>query len=154
MFQFKNIIVPTDFSELSYTAFPFARDIADKYQANLHVIHVLDDNPNTAGFKYENISKEELLKKLTVESENKLAESLAYFGDDIYSPVITMLKYGEDYKEIIKYSQEINSELIVIATHGRSGLVESVLGSVAQKVIRHAKCPVLVTTPEGILKSS
>ena len=58
-----------------------------------------------------------------------------------------VLKKGNDYNEIVKYSKDHKIDLIVIATHGRTGLLHTLLGSVAEKVIRYAKCPVLVITP-------
>ena len=61
----------------------------------------------------------------------------------------TILRKGLDYVEINKYAEEKSVDLIVIATHGRTGLLHTLLGSVAEKVIRYAKRPVLVITPSG-----
>ena len=58
-----------------------------------------------------------------------------------------VIRKGIDYEEIISYSKENNIDLIVIATHGRTGVLHTLLGSVAEKVIRYSKKPVLVTTP-------
>lgn len=61
--------------------------------------------------------------------------------------IISTIRKGIDYEEIIKYSQEKKIDIIVIATHGRTGILHTLLGSVAEKVIRYSKIPVLVTTP-------
>jgi len=61
--------------------------------------------------------------------------------------IISAIRKGIDYEEIIKYSQEKKIDIIVIATHGRTGILHTLLGSVAEKVIRYSKIPVLVTTP-------
>ena len=61
--------------------------------------------------------------------------------------IIFAIRKGIDYEEIIKYSKEKKIDIIVIATHGRTGLIHTLLGSVAEKVIRYSKIPVLVTTP-------
>ena len=61
--------------------------------------------------------------------------------------IIPVIRKGIDYEEIIKYSVDKKIDIIVIATHGRTGILHTLLGSVAEKVIRYSKIPVLVTTP-------
>jgi len=61
--------------------------------------------------------------------------------------IISAIRKGIDYEEIIKYSKEKKIDVIVIATHGRTGILHTLLGSVAEKVIRYSQIPVLVTTP-------
>ena len=61
--------------------------------------------------------------------------------------IISAIRKGVDFEEIIKYSKEKKIDVIVIATHGRTGILHTLLGSVAEKVIRYSKIPVLVTTP-------
>jgi universal stress protein A len=62
--------------------------------------------------------------------------------------VTQTIRKGIDYEEIVSYSNEVVESLIVIATHGRTGALHTLLGSVAEKVIRYSKCPVLVIKPE------
>ena len=82
--------------------------------------------------------------KLIEEELNEIKTELIN-SDDL--DIESVIKIGKDYEEIVKYSNEISADLIVIATHGRTGVLHTLLGSVAEKVIRYAKCPVLVTTP-------
>lgn len=63
--------------------------------------------------------------------------------------MIGAIKKGLDYQEIVKYTENKQMDIIVIATHGRTGLLHTLIGSVAEKVIRYSKIPVLVTTPTG-----
>ncbi len=61
--------------------------------------------------------------------------------------IVPAIRKGIDFEEILKYSKENKIDVIVIATHGRTGILHTLLGSVAEKVIRYSKIPVLVTTP-------
>ena len=63
--------------------------------------------------------------------------------------MIGTIKKGLDYQEIVSYAENNKMDIIVIATHGRTGLLHTLIGSVAEKVIRYSKIPVLVTTPTG-----
>ncbi len=63
--------------------------------------------------------------------------------------MIGAIKKGLDYQEIVKYTENKQMDIIVIATHGRTGLLHTLIGNVAEKVIRYSKIPVLVTTPTG-----
>ena len=144
----RNIIVPTDFSRLSYTAFAYAKDIALRWNAKIHIMHVLEKSPPFLAMRSLDVSEDEVLSTMEENAKNQLEESLKIFGDDNNLDLITILRRGLDYEEIVKYSKEIDADLIVVATHGRTGITHTLLGSVAEKVIRFAKCPVLVTTPK------
>ena len=88
------------------------------------------------------------MKNMEEQAKKQLAETAAAFRVDSSIKIIEVCRKGIDYEEIVKYSKEIDGDLIVIATHGRTGILHTLLGSVAEKVIRYAKCPVLVITPE------
>ena len=147
MFNIKNIIVPTDFSELSFTAFSYAKDIAERWGAKLHLMYVLEKQTPFLAVRSVDVSEEEIIANMKEHANEHLNEAKEKFGD-LKVEIEIVLKTGTDYEEIVKYSKEIKSDLIVIATHGRTGFMHTLIGSVAEKVIRHAKCPVLVTTPE------
>ncbi len=146
MFNFKNIIVPTDLSALSQSAFSYALDIAQRYKAKIHLLYVLEKTPPYLAMRSLDVTEDEVMKNMEENAKEDLEESIAAFGKTDVE-IIPVLRKGLDYEEVVKYSKEINSELIVIATHGRTGIMHTLLGSVAQKVIRYAKCPVLVITP-------
>ncbi len=144
MIQLQRILFPTDFSDLSLHALNYAISFAQSYSAELHVIHVVDEayqywmamGPNSLPVgpppdELVTLSKKELGK----------------FGDEHLAQagitVISEAVMGRPFMEIIAYAKEKNIDLIVIGTHGRSGLRHALLGSVAERVVRKAPCPVL-----------
>lgn len=148
MFNIKNIIVPTDFSKLSFSAFEYARDLAERMDATIHLIYVLEKTPPFLAVRSLDVSEEEVMKSMEEQAKKQLAETTAVIKEDSNIKIIEVFKKGIDYEEIVGYSKEISSDMIIIATHGRTGILHTLLGSVAEKVIRYAKCPVLVITPE------
>lgn len=148
MLNIRNIIVPTDFSELSKTSFSYAVDIAKRWNAKIHLMYVLEKTPPFLAMRSLDVNEKEVLDTMEKEAKEDLDNLIEDFGVHELE-VVPILKKGLDYEEIVKYSKDINADLIVIATHGHTGLLHTLLGSVAEKVIRYAKCPVLVTTPQG-----
>ncbi|MFA3783924.1 universal stress protein [Melioribacteraceae bacterium 4301-Me] len=149
MFNIKNIIVPTDFSKLSYSAFEFARDLAEKNDAVIHLIHILEKTPPFLAVRSLDVSEDEIMKSMEKNAKKQLHKTVSILREDSSVQIKEILRKGVDYEEIVNYSNEINADLIVIATHGRTGILHTLLGSVAEKVIRYAKCPVLVITPKS-----
>ncbi len=148
MFIIKNIIVPTDFSKLSFSAFEYAKDLAEKMGAVIHLIYVLEKTPPFLAVRSLDVTEDEVMKTMEEQAKKQLAETAVFFREESNVKILEVYRKGNDYEEIVNYSKEINSDLIVIATHGRTGILHTLLGSVAEKVIRYAKCPVLVITPE------
>jgi nucleotide-binding universal stress UspA family protein len=148
MFKLKNIIVPTDFSKVSYSAFEYARDLAEMMEATIHLIYVLEKNLPFMSKNDSDLSSEDLMKSIGEEKQRKLKEIVDDIKDDSSIKIIEIMRQGVDYEEIVKYQEEVKGDIIVIATHGRTGVFHKILGSVAEKVIRYAKCPVLVISPQ------
>lgn len=143
MFNIKNILVPTDFSSLSQSALEYASDLADNMSATIHILHVIDKSiPFLPG--KQNLSEADLTDVLETDAQKHLSAFKKEVESESDVNVLCVIKHGIDFEEIVNYSKEIRAELIVIATHGRTGIMHSLLGSVAEKVIQHAKCPVLV----------
>ncbi len=149
MFNIKNIIVPTDFSKLSYSAFEYARDFAERRNAAIHLIYVLEKTPPFLAVRSLDVSEDEIMKSMEKHAKKQLHQTAAILREDSSVQIKEVLKKGIDYEEIVNYSKEIDADLIVLATHGRTGILHTLLGSVAEKVIRYAKCPVLVITPKS-----
>ena len=146
MFNIKNILLPTDFSNLSLTAAQYAVDLAKQYEAKIHLLNVIEKTPPILTIRSLDLSEEKIIKSIeddALQSLEKAASKIKKDGIEI----IRILKKGLDYQEIVNYSQNNKIDVIVIATHGRTGILHTLLGSVAEKVIRYAKCPVLVITP-------
>jgi nucleotide-binding universal stress UspA family protein len=149
MFKIKNILLPTDLSSTSLSAADYAVELASQYNAKIHLLHVLEKTPPILTIRSLDLSQEKILKSFEEEGKKSLENAVKKIQKNRISEVNIepVLKKGIDYEEIVKYSKEHKIDVIVIATHGRTGILRTLLGSVAEKVIRYAKCPVLVITP-------
>ena len=131
MFDLKNIIVPVDFSKLSYSALEYAKDLAETTKATIHIIYVLDNNLPFSSKRDNDLSEAELMRLNEEKAQKQLTEIANEIKEDSSTQVIEILRRGVDFEEIIKYSQEVKGDMIVIATHGRTGIFHTLLGSVA-----------------------
>lgn len=147
MFKIKNILLPTDFSKTSLTAADYAVELADQYKAKLHVLNVLEKTPPILAIRSLDLSREKIIESIDADAKSQLEDCIKTIKKIKEVDIISAIRKGIDYEEIIKYSKEKKIDVIVIATHGRTGLIHTLLGSVAEKVIRYSKIPVLVTTP-------
>lgn len=149
MISLKKILFATDFSDCARVAQDYAVALAEQFQSELHVVHVLADvmmmmpEPGSALSLPQNY-----LVDLKQEAERAL--------NKVFTPeqakdrrAVRALRMGNPFIEIVKYAEEANIDLIVVGTHGRSGLGHLFLGSVAEKIVRKAKCPVLTVRPAG-----
>ena len=146
--RLQKILLPTDFSNYSAAATKYACELAVKFDAELHLLHTLETHlastPNF-GFGLD-------LPKYVSESKAAAVKSLGGVLDPKWSAgrtVIHAVVEGSPKVEIIQYARKRNIDLIVIATHGRTGLAHVIIGSVAESVVRTAPCPVLTVRPEG-----
>jgi nucleotide-binding universal stress UspA family protein len=137
----RKILVPTDFSELSKKSVRKAVSLAERFNAKIDLVHVLEPPPYPE-FGYVHVPlKEGALRKAAEAHFEKLRAEIPALADLVnFTPIRT----GNAPYEIVQVARELNSELIVIATHGRTGIKRLALGSTAEKVVRHAPCPVLV----------
>ena len=147
------VLYPTDFSERSLAALPLAVDLAQRYGAELHCLHVVD-MPD--GFLLEDGYMLPMMTeyqpdygKLREAAKSHLDEFIAQHMPDLRDSVRRAVVMGKSFAEIIRYTREQGIDLIVLGTHGRSALGSMLLGSVAEKVVRKAPCAVLtVRHPE------
>ena len=136
----KKVLVLTDGSRNSRSALRYAVEICRNFDASLHLLSVVEDMPSYVNLEVgsEFISQiQETVRKEVVQCSGYCETS----GIDCSGEI----RHGVPYEEIINYAKEIDADLIVMATHGQTGLSHILLGSVAEKVIRHAHCPVLTT---------
>ena len=141
MISIRNILCPIDYSVYSEMALKYAIEFAEKYQAKLYLMHVLDirvydiNNPELYNI---NIVDEETIEKLR-------ERLLRCVNEDTRGriSVEALIIQGVPFAEIIKVSKEYGIDLIVIGTLGRTGLSHAIMGSVAEKIVRKAPCPVL-----------
>lgn len=147
MFKIKNILLPTDFSKISLSAAEYALELAHQYDAKIYLLHVLDKAPPILAIRSLDLSKEKILESIEKDAEISLQECLAKIKPIKDVEILPVIRKGVDYEEIINFAKEKKTDIIVIATHGRTGILHTLLGSVAEKVVRYSKTPVLVITP-------
>jgi universal stress protein A len=136
------ILVPTDFSETSDAALDYAYALACRLDASLHLLHVIDD-PVADGLSPDACIVEgpALRTALLENARDCLAHRAA--RDEPRVPVQTEVVFGHGSRTIAEYATDRSIDLIVMGTHGRTGVAHVLLGSVAERVVRTAPCPVL-----------
>jgi len=135
------ILVPVDFSEECKPAIRYATRLAEKFGATIHLAHVIESlgQLKDAEVVPWNAKMEDASMALT----RKLGE-LANEEIEELVPVYPHVVEGQPYEQIVKLARAYLCDLIVISTHGRTGVSHALIGSVAERVVRHAECPVLV----------
>ncbi len=145
----KKILVPTDFSEFSQYAANYAVELACQFDAEITLLYVLQDA--VALFPEPGVSfpaPGNYLQELQESSENSLQRLKENYPTEL--TIHTELRNGPPFVEILRCAREGEYDMIIIGTHGRSGLAHVLLGSVAEKVVRKASCPVLTVRPDDL----
>lgn len=142
MLALRNILVATDFSEPSSVAMAYGRDLARNYNARLHVIHVVEDvmlrYSSEVGVALPAL-KEDLVKAARKELESRLTDE-----DREQLKAVPVLDTGANISaSICDYAKTNAIDLIITGTHGRGAVQHFLMGSVAERVVRTAPCPVL-----------
>ncbi len=136
MATIREILVPTDFSRHSESAIGYATDLARQSSARLHVIHVMNGSAGGAG-------RSDLIRQAL----ERIGKSIGP-EEELRLDTVKQVVEGDPYTAISKYAGDQGIDLIVMGTHGRSGLARLTLGSVTERVLRESPCPVLVVGPE------
>ncbi|QDT31841.1 universal stress protein [Thalassoglobus polymorphus] len=149
MVNLKRILFPTDFSECAEAAAVYASDLASRYDAELQVLHVIHDVsldvPDFGmGLAFpgylENLPQRR--KEISSAVKQSLELLISQFPEGLKA-VDSHMKFGNPISEILEFVETQDIDLIVMGTHGRTGFSHAILGSVAERVLRHAQCPVL-----------
>jgi len=159
--MYDTILFPTDGSDGAGAALQHARGLADTYGSTLHVLHVVDTRrphtgminerhddvepgmvaepheKRTSGMSIETFDPD-VLEEHARDLVTAVAETLD--GDD---EIVTAVRYGTPHREIMDYVEEHGVDLVVLGTHGRTGIDRFMLGSVAERVVRTSTIPVL-----------
>jgi nucleotide-binding universal stress UspA family protein len=145
MLTIRRILFPTDFSDNAARAFPRAVSLADRHDAELHVVHVTE--PSTTPSKH---SKRGLPVSPDVLSE-WLGQPSMEAGLDLDDLTIIQkqISSGTPPERLLAYVEDQGIDLVVMGTHGRRGVQRMLLGSVTEEVVRKAPCPVLTVNPEA-----
>ena len=149
MYVVNNILMPTDFSDYSAAAVEHASTFAVMYNARLHVLHVVKDPPPLT-MRHTISGAENIPPYRHIPTEDDLGKFVERWLTR-QPKVIQAVKYGQPYKEIVRYAHDEDIDLIVIATHGRTGLTHLLMGSVAEKIVRFSTIPVLTVKPPKLI---
>jgi universal stress protein A len=142
MKPFTKILTAIDFSENSECAFDYALTLATRFNAELTIIHVINEPVDLRGFYVPHISFEQLEKEIE-ESAVKMMENFCASRLGTFSNYRTSIMTGIPYDEITAAAVRIDASLVVLGTHGRTGLDRILFGSTAERVVRSSSCPVL-----------
>ena len=142
MFSAEKVLFPTDFSECSKSVFNYVLSFAEAHNSRLTLLHVVE---------FEQIRRPGGGREATgVEKsylEDRRKDLQAMVGPNPPVKVDFKVKEGHAYQEIIRVAGELDIDIIIMGTHGRTGFEHILIGSVAEKVIRHADRPVLIVKP-------
>ncbi len=157
----KKILAPTDFSELSQVGVRYALNLAKAVGAEVTVFHVVNYDEI---MEYRDVTEKRVMTNYTFRSPYHLLQryrlALARFLKDHFSDLVPRVKirekveFGKPDKNIVEEASKEGTDLIVISTHGRTGLSHILVGSVTEKVVRHAPCPVHSIHPQPEAKAA
>jgi len=142
----KNVLFATDFSATSEAALPYATAICRRFGSTMHLVHVLSDAGllmMTGGVDY--VSMGTIYEDAQNEAKEKLEQLASHFEN---IPHRIYVRHGQVWKNLALILEANEIDLIVVGTHGRTGLGKLLLGSVAEDILRHAPCPVLTVGPK------
>jgi universal stress protein A len=142
----RRILVPVDFSRESAKAMRYAVTLARQFDASITLVHVIEPAYGPGEAPASNATRPVSERERVAKAKTKLGA----LGQRILGPcriVETVIRTGLAFFEITEAAKAVSTDLIVIGTHGFGGLTRSVMGGTAEKVIRHAPCPVLVVRP-------
>ncbi|MEE4253195.1 MAG: universal stress protein [Desulfuromusa sp.] len=141
------VLTAIDFSDSSDNAFQMALSMAKSFSAQLIVLHVINEPVDLRGFYVPHISFEKLEEEIE-EGAHKMMESFCRKNLADYDDYECLIVAGLPYEQIIKQAEEKAADLIVLGTHGRTGLDHVLFGSTAEKVVRKSSVPVLTVRLE------
>jgi nucleotide-binding universal stress UspA family protein len=142
----QNVLHATDFSSTSESALPYAAAISRRFGSTLHIAHVLSDANlllMTGGVDY--VSTGTIYEDAHAQAQEKIQQITNRLGK---IPYYTYVRHGQVWKNLSRIVVENAIDLLVVGTHGRTGLGKLLLGSVAEDILRHVPCPVLTVGPK------
>ena len=139
----RKILVPIDFSEYSKKALHYAIPFARQFNAKIYLLYVVEPTIYPADFSFGQIGMPNVENELRVKGEQELQELIT---NEIKGVVLSeaLVKVGLPFVEVVSFAKDEGIELIIVATHGHTGVEHILFGSTAEKIVRKAPCPVLV----------
>lgn len=137
-----NILWPTDFSDTASHALQYAIEMANLYQVGIRILHVVDQPLGDENYMILSITPEELAKSMEEEAATKMHELLGQLNTNL--KIETVIRRGDAINEILAETNSGDIGMVVLASHGRTGLSHFLHENVAEAIANKADCPVLV----------
>ena len=151
MVAIRTILLPTDGSECSAKAMAYALSFAKQYGARIVALHVIDrrwEEQTRAAFVEVGQDLTQKIQEGYEEEAQRILREITDAAGKAEVPVETRVLTGIPHEEIVRAGREVSADLLIMGTHGRSGMSHLLLGSVAERVVRKAPCPVLTVRQE------
>lgn len=142
MIRIKHIVVTTDLSVESHSAMEYAAWLAEKEKASVTLFYSVDNLPQVA-YHTVDLTFDKFRSEVLAGERKRLEEFAGRFQKNFSNGLTVVMSEGYAPHEIVRFASEKNADIIVMSTHGRTGIQHVVLGSVAERVVRTALCPVL-----------
>ncbi len=148
-YSIKNILVTTDLSELSAVAFGHALTLALLTGAKVHLIHVIEEvSKRSKKASVKRAAASYRIREAT--RRKKMQKFLTEQGVD-HKSLRLIIRHGHPHREVLRYTREAKIDLVIIATHGRTGVAHMLMGSIAEKIVRLSPVPVLTVKPKAFV---
>ncbi len=138
-FHIQRILVPVDFSEHSEKALRYALAFATQFGAEVALVHIVEQMVYPGDWMYPPLA----VSDFATEKREQVLTRLRALDEGSGVKTQHIVRLGRAWQEVIEIANELKTDLIILATHGYTGLRHVLLGSVAEKILRHAPCPVL-----------
>ncbi|MDB9516419.1 universal stress protein [Roseofilum reptotaenium CS-1145] len=143
----KKIVVALDFSDQTSEILAHAQTFAQIFQSKLWLIHVADPEPEFIGMSTGPQDQRDRLAEIYKNEHHHIQEEAKLLRDQGFETV-GLLVQGQTVPALLKEAEKLGADLIIVGSHGRSGLQKFLLGSVSQEILPKAPCPVLVIPPK------
>jgi len=147
-FGIRSILVPIDFSQHSKNALKYAVPLAEKFEASLHLVYVVEPTIYPADLGFGQVVLPGVEEELRDKGEEEL-QALIQREIGGRAKATATVRTGNPHQEILREAEEKGVDMIVVATHGHSGVEHMLFGSTADRIVRRSKVPVLTIRPEG-----
>jgi nucleotide-binding universal stress UspA family protein len=147
MLSIKKILLPTDGSDYSFEALRYVSSFASEFNITVYIMTVIEIHHSIYDVYADEITLDLQESKIAKLVTKRLEETEVKAKELGIKEIVKITRFGSPYQEILNVANEKNVDLIVMGTHGRSGISHFLIGSVTEKVIRTAPCPVLVVRP-------
>jgi len=149
MNRYTDVLLATDFSETARVALDHAATLARDHGATLHLLHVVEEFSYWESFDLKHFPSDDVLAEIEENTRIALRDLVEEegVGDEVATE--TLVRRGKPFVEIVRVARDVDADVIVVGSHGQTGLAETLFGSTAEKVVRKASCCVFVVRHPG-----